>query len=139
MAVVTEAVGAAVEAVTGARPGDVPRMTWPEAMERFGSDKPDIRFGMELVDLGAVFAGTEFRAFQADAVKGICVPGEGDVSRLDRRQARRPGQAARRGRSRVDAGEGGRRARVAGRQVPVRDASSSGSSPRSARCPATSC
>ena len=56
-------------------------MTWHEAMERFGTDKPDIRFGMELVDLGEVFADTEFRAFQADAVKGICVPGMGDVSR----------------------------------------------------------
>ncbi|MGZ4691445.1 MAG: aspartate--tRNA ligase, partial [Acidimicrobiia bacterium] len=75
IAVVTEAVGAAIEAVTGSRPGEVPRMTWHEAMERFGSDKPDIRFGMELVDLGSVFAQTGFRAFQAPAVKGICVKG----------------------------------------------------------------
>ncbi len=81
MAVVTEAVGAAIEAATGERPGAVPRMTWLEAMDRFGTDKPDIRFGMELVDLGAVFAGTEFRAFQAEAVKGICVRAMGDVSR----------------------------------------------------------
>ncbi len=81
MAVVTEAVGAAIEAATGSRPGDVPRMTWLEAQERFGTDKPDTRFGMELVDLGSVFADTEFRAFQADAVKGICVRGSGDVSR----------------------------------------------------------
>jgi aspartyl-tRNA synthetase len=81
IAVVTEAVGAAIEAVTGSRPGPVPRMTWHEAMERFGTDKPDIRFGLELVDLGEVFADTEFRAFQADAVKGICVVGMGEVSR----------------------------------------------------------
>jgi aspartyl-tRNA synthetase len=81
LAVVTEAVGAAIEAVTGARPGAFARMTWLEAMERFGSDKPDTRFGMELVDLGGVFAETEFRAFQAEAVKGICVKGMGDVSR----------------------------------------------------------
>ncbi|MBM3675766.1 MAG: aspartate--tRNA ligase [Actinobacteria bacterium] len=81
MAVVGEAVGAAIEAVTGARPGPVSRMTWHEAMERFGSDKPDVRFGMELVDLGEVFAQTGFRAFQAPAVKGICVPGEGEASR----------------------------------------------------------
>ena len=81
MAVVTEAVGAAIEAATGARPGHVPRMTWHEAMERFGTDKPDTRFEMELVDLGPVFAETEFRAFQADAVKGICVRAMGDVSR----------------------------------------------------------
>jgi aspartyl-tRNA synthetase len=81
LAVVTEALGAAIEAVTGARPGPFARMTWHEAMERFGTDKPDTRFDMELVDLGAVFADTEFRAFQADAVKGICVTGMGDVSR----------------------------------------------------------
>jgi aspartyl-tRNA synthetase len=81
LAVVTEAVSAAVEAVTGERPGAFARMSWQEAMERFGSDKPDTRFGMELVDLGDVFAETEFRAFQADAVKGICVKGMGEVSR----------------------------------------------------------
>jgi aspartyl-tRNA synthetase len=81
IAVVTESVGAAIEAVTGSRPGEVPRMTWQEADERFGTDKPDIRFGMELVELGDVFAETEFRAFQAAAVKGICVSGMGDVSR----------------------------------------------------------
>ena len=40
-------------------------------MERFGSDKPDAPLRLELVDLGDVFAATEFRAFQADAVKGI--------------------------------------------------------------------
>ena len=51
-------------------------------MERFGTDKPDVRFGMELVDLTEVFAATEFQAFQADAVKGIRVPGEGDMSRV---------------------------------------------------------
>ncbi len=81
IAVVTEAVGAAIETVTGSRPGPVPRMTWLEAMERFGTDKPDTRFGMELVDLSDVFAETGFRAFQQPAVKGICVRGMGDASR----------------------------------------------------------
>jgi aspartyl-tRNA synthetase len=54
-------------------------------MLRYGSDKPDLRFGLELVDVSEVFAATDFRAFQADAVKAICVPGEGDAarSRLD--------------------------------------------------------
>jgi aspartyl-tRNA synthetase len=48
-------------------------MTWHEAMNRFGIDKPDLRFGMELVDLGDVFAATEARVFQAPTVKGIRV------------------------------------------------------------------
>ena len=84
MAVVAEAVAASIEAVTGSRPGEIPRMTWHEAQERYGTDKPDIRFGMELVDLGEVFAATEFRAFQADAVKGVRVPGRADMGRNQR-------------------------------------------------------
>ncbi len=81
MAVVTTAVSAAVEAVTGEPLAEVPQMTWADAMERYGSDKPDIRFGMELTDLAAAVASTEFKAFHAAAVKGICVPGRGDSSR----------------------------------------------------------
>ena len=81
IAVVTEAVSVAVEAVTGAPLPEVPTMTWAEAMERFGSDKPDTRFGMELTDLGDAVAGTEFKAFHAAAVKGIRVAGRGDASR----------------------------------------------------------
>ncbi len=83
-AVVTEAVGAAVEAVTGERPGEFSRMTWQDAMDRYGSDKPDIRFGLEITDLATVFASTGFRAFQAEAVRGICVPGRGDMGRNKR-------------------------------------------------------
>ena len=83
-AVVTEAVGAAVEAVTGERPGEFSRMTWQDAMDRYGSDKPDIRFGLEIVDLAAVFASTGFRAFQAEAVRGIRVPGRADMGRNKR-------------------------------------------------------
>jgi aspartyl-tRNA synthetase len=81
MAVVGEAVRDAIEAVTGARPASVARITWHEAMARFGSDKPDVRFGLELVDLTEVFAATEFRAFQADTVKGIRLEGQGDLGR----------------------------------------------------------
>jgi aspartyl-tRNA synthetase len=46
-------------------------MTWIDAHERFGSDKPDVRFGMELVELTGVFAATGFNAFKAPSVKGI--------------------------------------------------------------------
>ena len=65
-----------------ARPGPpIARMTWHDAMERYGTDKPDLRFGMELVELDEVFAATEFRAFAgAEAVKGIRVEGEGDAA-----------------------------------------------------------
>ena len=78
---ISVAVAAATEEATGTAPKPIARMTWAEAMERFGTDKPDVRFGMELVDLTAVFAGTEFNAFRTPAVKGICVPGSGDLSR----------------------------------------------------------
>ncbi|MGQ0832984.1 MAG: aspartate--tRNA ligase [Microthrixaceae bacterium] len=77
---ISEAVLDAAEAVTGARPGPVPRITWQEAMERFGSDKPDLRFEMELVELTAVFAGTGFKAFSsAEAIKGLRIPGAAEA------------------------------------------------------------
>ena len=78
---ISHAVSSAVEAVTGEAVGSIPRMTWHDAMERFGSDKPDIRFGMELVELTDVFADTGFKAFQAPCVKGIRVPGGADRTR----------------------------------------------------------
>src|SRR6266511_1942519 len=81
MAVVTEAVQTAVEAVRGERAPTFRRMTWQESMDRFGVDKPDTRFGLELVDVSECFEATEFRAFQADVVKGIRVPGEGAMGR----------------------------------------------------------
>jgi aspartyl-tRNA synthetase len=66
----------AAEAVTGSRPPEIERMTWHEAMDRFGSDKPDLRFGMELVELTEVFAATEFKAFaSASSIKGLRAPG----------------------------------------------------------------
>ena len=52
------------------------QMPYKEAMERFGSDKPDTRFGIELKDLKEVFKDTTFEAYKtAEAIKGICVPG----------------------------------------------------------------
>ncbi|HEY2812135.1 MAG TPA: aspartate--tRNA ligase [Acidimicrobiales bacterium] len=75
LAFISEAVLDAAEAVTGERPSTIERMTWHDALNRFGVDKPDLRFGMELVDLADVFAGTEARVFQAPAVKGIRAAG----------------------------------------------------------------
>jgi aspartyl-tRNA synthetase len=52
-----------------------PRLTYEEAMERFGSDKPDLRYGMELFDVTAETRGSEFLPFRVAHVKGICVAG----------------------------------------------------------------
>ncbi|NND75245.1 MAG: aspartate--tRNA ligase [Ilumatobacter sp.] len=76
---VSEAVLAAAEAATGERPAPIERMSWHDAMNRFGVDKPDLRFGMELVELTDVFASTEFKAFaSARTIKGIRVDGGAD-------------------------------------------------------------
>jgi len=56
-------------------PLPVPRMTYADAMTRYGSDKPDLRFGNELADLTDYFAGTEFRVFQAEHVGAVVMPG----------------------------------------------------------------
>ena len=71
-----EAVLDAAEAVTGERPEAIPHITWHEAMDRYGVDKPDLRFGMELVELTSVFAKSGFKAFAgAPSVKGMRVAG----------------------------------------------------------------
>ena len=77
---VAEAVLDATEAVRGERPA-IASMTWHDAMERYGSDKPDVRFGMELVELTPLFTSTEFNAFKAECVKGIRVEGAADTGR----------------------------------------------------------
>ena len=56
-------------------PLPIPRMTYADAMTRYGSDKPDLRFGHELVDLTSYFAGTEFRVFQSPYVGAVVMPG----------------------------------------------------------------
>jgi aspartyl-tRNA synthetase len=56
-------------------------MTWAEAMDRYGTDKPDLRFGMELIDLSPVFEGTEVKAFGAPCVKALLVEGASGLSR----------------------------------------------------------
>ena len=63
-----------------------PRLSYADVMERFGSDKPDLRFGMELADLSDIAAGTEFGVFsravtEGGKVKGICAPGCAGYSR----------------------------------------------------------
>jgi aspartyl-tRNA synthetase len=62
-------------------PVPLPRMTYAEAMARFGSDKPDLRMGQELVDCTAYFADTEFRVFQAPYVGAVVMPEGGDQPR----------------------------------------------------------
>jgi aspartyl-tRNA synthetase len=56
-------------------PTPIPRMSYSEAMRRFGSDKPDLRFGVELVDCTDYFADTPFRVFQAAHVGAVVMPG----------------------------------------------------------------
>ena len=62
-------------------PTPLPRITWHEAMDRFGSDKPDRRFGIELTELTQFFAGTPFRVFQAPYVGCVVMPGGADTPR----------------------------------------------------------
>src|SRR5215472_15750104 len=59
------------------------RMTYAEAMARFGSDKPDLRFGCELADLTGYFADTGFRVFQAPHVGAVVMPGGAGQSRKE--------------------------------------------------------
>ena len=98
MAFVSEAVLDAAEAATGERPPPIERMTWAEALDRFGTDKPDLRFGMELVDLtDGVRAAPRCKAFSSPTVKAIVVPDGATFarSRLDEltEQAKQAGAA----------------------------------------------
>lgn len=67
-------------------PQPIPRMTWQEAMDRYGSDKPDLRFGMELVNVSETVKGCEFAVFkgaleQGGSVRGINAKGQGGMPR----------------------------------------------------------
>ncbi|MBK8462936.1 MAG: aspartate--tRNA ligase [Nigerium sp.] len=59
----------------------LPRMTWHDAMDNYGSDKPDLRFDLKIRELTAFFAGTPFRVFQAPYVGGVVMPGGGSLPR----------------------------------------------------------
>ncbi|WP_043622078.1 aspartate--tRNA ligase [Nonomuraea candida] len=64
-------------------PTPLPRMTYADAMARYGSDKPDLRFGQELVEMTGYFANTSFRVFQADYVGAVVMPGGASQTRKE--------------------------------------------------------
>jgi aspartyl-tRNA synthetase len=64
-------------------PTPFPRISYWESMRRFGSDKPDLRFELELVDLTEHMAGTDFRVFQAEHVGAVVVPGGAAYTRKE--------------------------------------------------------
>jgi len=73
---VAEEILAALWALVGYDlPRPIPRMTYAEAMRRFGSDKPDLRFGLDLVECTDYFKDTPFRVFQAPYVGAVVMPG----------------------------------------------------------------
>jgi aspartyl-tRNA synthetase len=64
-------------------PRPLPRLTFADAMARYGSDKPDLRFGCELTDLTGYFSATQFRVFQAEYVGAVVMPGGAAQSRRE--------------------------------------------------------
>ena len=60
---------------------DVPRLSYEDVMNRFGVDKPDLRYGMELIDLTDTFKNTDFKVFKTPCVKAICVENGASLSR----------------------------------------------------------
>jgi len=89
LALIEGMVAAILRSVRGVDvPRPFPRLTYHEAMERFGSDKPDLRFGLELADVTDLFRDGEFQAFAqvaggGGAVKALRIPGAGGLSRKE--------------------------------------------------------
>jgi aspartyl-tRNA synthetase len=81
MAIGEAVVRALWQGIAGVELPDIPRMSYAEAMRRFGSDKPDLRYGIELTELTDVFVDTEFRVFQAPYVGAVVMPGGGSQAR----------------------------------------------------------
>ena len=67
--------------ILGHEIGVIPRLTYHEAMRKYGSDKPDLRFDLELIDLTQYFKNTPFRVFQADHVGAVLMPGGASTPR----------------------------------------------------------
>ena len=63
--------------------GKIPRLPFEFAMETYGVDKPDLRYGMELIELTDVFKSTDFKIFQAPCIKAICVKGGASLTRRE--------------------------------------------------------
>lgn len=61
----------------------IPRIPYQESMEHYGTDKPDLRYGMELIDLTKVFEKTDFKVFKTDCVKALCVKGGAELTRRE--------------------------------------------------------
>jgi aspartyl-tRNA synthetase len=78
---VSVAVLDAAEVATGVRPGTIERMTWAQALDLYGTDKPDLRFGMVLHDLSTIFETSEVKAFAAPIVKAMRVEGGANFPR----------------------------------------------------------
>lgn len=78
---VSEAVLRATETVTGTPPPEIEVLTWADSMDRYGTDKPDLRFGMELFSLDEALGATGLAALQSGTRKGMTVPGGGALGR----------------------------------------------------------
>ena len=107
-----------------APPPPWPRMGYDEAIARFGTDRPDTRFGLEIQDLGEAVAGSEFKVFSGTLGerrrRARVERGRARGAALGARRADRGRQALRRRRARVGVRAGRRQLALPGRQVPVR-------------------